>query len=99
MDITRLRVLATEILKAINYINLSYMKNIFIRKANAKVHQNNIEIRYHKTTSYGDESLNVLGPKKWNHTPSNIQFETFLIKFRNILIHGLALNINVSLVE
>ena len=100
MKIERLlRVLATEILKTINYINPSYMKNIFISKANAKVHQNDIEVRYHKAISYGDESLNTLGPKKWNHHPSNIQFETFLIKFRNILIHGLDLNVNVSLVE
>ena len=100
MKIERLlRVLATEILKTINCINPSYMKNIFISKANAKVHQNDIEVRYHKAISYGDESLNILGPKKWNHHPSNIQLETFLIKFRNILIHGLDLNVNVSLVE
>ena len=50
MEIERLRVLATEILKTISYINPSYMKNIFISKANAKVHQNDIEVRYHKTT-------------------------------------------------
>ena len=50
MEIERMRVLATEILKSINYINPSYMKNIFISKANAKVHQNDIEVRYHKTT-------------------------------------------------
>ena len=99
MKIERLRVLATEILKTINYINPSYMKNIFISKANVKVHQNDIEVRYHKTTSYGDESLNILSPKKRNHHPSNIQFETFLTKFRNMLIHGLDLHVNVSLVE
>ena len=75
------------------------MKNIYITKANAKVYQNDTEFRHHKTTSYGDESLNILGPKKWDHHLSNIQFETFLIKFRNILIHGLDLNVNVSLVE
>ena len=75
------------------------MKNIYITKANAKVYQNDTEFRYHKTTSYGDESLNILGPKKWNHDLSNIQFKTFLIKFRNKLIHGLDLNVNVSLVE
>ena len=63
MEIERLRVLATEILKTINYINPSYMKNIFISKANAKVHQNDIEVRYHKAINYGDESLNILGPK------------------------------------
>ena len=75
------------------------MKNIYIPKANAKVYQNDTEFMYHKTTSYGDESLNILCPNKWNHHLSNIQFETFLIKFRNILIHGLDLNVNVSLVE
>ena len=75
------------------------MKNIYIPKANAKVYQNDTEFMYHKNTSYGHESLNILCPKKWNHHLSNIQFETFLIKFRNILIHGLDLNVNVSLVE
>ena len=99
MKIEKLRVLATEILEAINYINPSYIKNIFIPKADAKVHQNDTEFRYHKTTSYWSESLNILGPKKWNHHISNIQFETFLIKFRNILIHGLDLNVNVLSVE
>ena len=67
MKIEKLRVLATEILKKINYINPSYIKNICIPKANAKVHQNDTEFRYHKTTSYEGESLNILGPKKWNH--------------------------------
>ena len=99
MKIEKLRVLAAEILETINYINPSYIKNIFIPKADAKVHQNDTEFRYHKTTSYEGESLNILGPKKWNHHLSNIHFETFLIKFRNILIHGLDLNVNVSLVE
>ena len=44
MKIERLRVLATEVLKTINYINPSYMRNIFISKANVKVHQNDIEV-------------------------------------------------------
>ena len=75
------------------------MKNIFTYKANDKVHQNDIEVRYHKTTSYGDESLHISVPKKRNDHPSNIQVKTFLIKFWNILINGLDLNINVSLAE
>ena len=81
MEIKRLRVLPTEIFKTINYINPSYMKNIFISKANAKVRPNDIEVRYHKTTSYGGESLNTLGLKIWHHHPSNIKSETSLITF------------------
>ena len=51
METERLWVLATEILKTITYINPSYMKNIYITKANAKVYQNDTEFRHHKTTS------------------------------------------------
>ena len=37
------------------------MKKIFPSKANAKVHPSYIVVRYHKSTSYGDKSLKVLG--------------------------------------
>ena len=53
MEIERLRVLATEILKIINYINPSYMKNIFISKANAKVQQNDIKLGIIKLLATG----------------------------------------------
>ena len=55
-------------MKTITYINPSYMKNIYIPKANAKVYQNDTEFMYHKNTSYGHESLNILCPK--NGSPS-----------------------------
>ena len=56
-------VLVTEIFKTINNINPSYMKNMLTSKANAKVRPIDIEVRYYKTTSYGDKSLNILGPE------------------------------------
>ena len=57
------------------------MQNISVLKGNTKFCPNDIEVRYHKTTSYGDESLNILGAKIWNHRPSNIQSKTSLITF------------------
>ena len=57
------------------------MQNISVLKGNTKFCPNDIEVRYHKTTSYGDESLNILGAKIWNHCPSNIQSKTSLITF------------------
>ena len=53
---------------------------MFISKANVKFHPNDVEVSYHKTISYSDEVLNMLGQKIWNHCPSNIQFKTFFIK-------------------
>ena len=50
-------VLVTDIFKTINDINPSYMKSIFFYKANAKVHPNDIEVRYYETTSYGNKSF------------------------------------------
>ena len=83
MEIKRLWVLVTKIFKTINDINSSYMKNIFVFKANAKVRPSHIEVRYQKSFSYDDENLNILGPKIWNHHPSNIQSET---KFEEYII-------------
>ena len=39
------------------------MKNLFISKANTKVHPNDIIVRHHKFTSYGDKSLQVFRPR------------------------------------
>ena len=75
------------------------MQNISVLKGNTKFCPNDIEVRYHKTTSYGDESLNILGAKIWNHRPSNIQSKTSLITFEDLLTHGLDLNVNVAYVE
>ena len=46
---------------------------------------NDIEGRYQKSTSYSDESLNILGPKRWSYHPANIQSETSLIKFEEYI--------------
>ena len=49
MKIKRLRTLATETFKTINNINLSYMKNIFTPKINAKIRPHDIIVRHHNT--------------------------------------------------
>ena len=56
----------------------------FNSRANAKFCQNDIEVRYHKTTSYGKKSLNVLGSKIWTHLPSNLKMWNILHKVREI---------------
>ena len=55
IEIKRLQVSVTEIFKTRNEIDPSYMQNILIAKPNNKFCPNDIEVRYHKTTSYNDE--------------------------------------------
>ena len=81
MEIKKLRTLATEIFKTIN-INLSYMKNIFTPKTNAKIRPHDIIVRYHNTAIYVDKRLTALGTKIWNKLPTNIKSLTSTTKFK-----------------
>ena len=55
MEIKRLQTLATEILKTINNISPSYIKNIFIAKTNTKIQPHDIIVRHHNTATYSDK--------------------------------------------
>ena len=46
METKRLRTLATEIFKAINNVNASYMKNISKPETNAKIRPHDIIVRH-----------------------------------------------------
>ena len=81
MEIKKLRTLATEIFKTIN-INLSYTKNIFTPKTNAKIRPHDIIVRYHNTAIYVDKRLTALGTKIWNKLPTNIKSLTSITKFK-----------------
>lgn len=59
------------------------MKNVFTFKTNAKVHPNDIVVRYHKTSKYDDTGLKVL-----YQIPINIKSEISLLRFRNKLIQA-----------
>ena len=73
MEIKRLRTLATEIFKAINNINPSYMKNILTPKTNAKIRPHDIIVRHHNTATYGDKSLTDLRSEIWKKLPTNVK--------------------------
>ena len=73
MEIKRLQTLATEIFKAINNINPSYMKNILTPKTNAKIRPHDIIVRHHNTATYGDKSLTDLRSEIWKKLPTNVK--------------------------
>ena len=80
MKIKRLRTLATEIFKAINSINHSYMRNIFTRKR-----PRSITVRHHNTATDGDKCLTPLGPKIWNKLSTNIKALTSITMFKEYI--------------
>ena len=82
MQIKRIKQLAIEIFKTVNNLNPDFMKNIFTSKQNARVRPHDLLTRSHKTVTYGDKSLKILGPKIWNALPTEIKCETSLSKFK-----------------
>ena len=74
--------LAIEIFKTVNNLNPDFMKNIFTSKQNPWVRPYDLLVRGHKTVTYDDKSLKILGPKIWNALPTEIKRDTSLIKFK-----------------
>ena len=66
MEIERLHALATDIFKAINIIQPSFMKDIFTPKRDPKIRPIDILVKHHKPSKYGEKRLIALGLKIWN---------------------------------
>ena len=79
--------LALEIYKTLNDLNPSYMKEIFHlndRRENSR-RPNNILIPKIKAYTYGENSLNFVGPKIWNSLPENVKGAKSLFCFKKLL--------------
>ena len=66
MNVKNMRILANEIFRTINNINLSFISDNFTCKVNPKVRPNNLFVTSCKTTKYGTKGLTTLGPQIWN---------------------------------
>ena len=62
--------MSIEIFKTVSNLNPDFMKNIFASKQIAQTSTQFILTRSHKTVTYGDRSLKILGPKIWNALPT-----------------------------
>ena len=65
-------------------VTMKHMKNIFTSKQDARVLPHDLLVRSHKTVTYGDKSLKILGPKTWNALPTEIKHEASLSKFKDV---------------
>ena len=85
MDVKRLRNLALEIFKTLNYLNPECMKEIFYEATNLTHRPFDITVDQNNTTKYGNKSLTSLGPHFWNSLPKQIKEETDYNKFKNYI--------------
>ena len=85
MQIKRIKQLAIEIFKTVNNLDPDFIKNICTSKQNAPVRPHDLLTRSHKTVTYSDKILKILGPKIWNALPTEIKCETSLNKFKKFV--------------
>ena len=89
MNIYRLRILCTEIYKAINNISPVYMSDIFKLKVQLRSPRNNqkqnIIIPKQNQINFGTNSLKSLGTKVWNTLPIHIKTADNLESFKSLI--------------
>ena len=76
IEIKRLKVLAIEIFKTVNNLNLNYIKDIFTPKLHPKLRPNDILVKHHNTITYHTKNLKTLVPKICNQLLEDIKSET-----------------------
>ena len=79
------RDLATEIFKTINKLNPPFLKKMFKIKVSPRAWQNDVIVKTHNTTTYGDKALAVLGPRIWTSLPENVKSESSYKRFEEYI--------------
>ena len=81
MKIKRIKTLAIEVF---NELNPNFMKTIFTSKANSTVQPFDFLVKNSQYWKYCSKSLMVLGPKKWNALPENVEKRNILHQIEGI---------------
>ena len=85
IQLRKLRFLAIEIFKTINNLNPTFMKEIFTLNTSRDVSRNKLVVKTQKSKGYGTDTLRSLGPKIWNHMPSDIKNSENLDIFKTLI--------------
>ena len=76
LTLTRLRVIAIEVYKALKGHSPTYLKNLFIKRSPELPSiraENTLQLPRRRSVCYGTYSLSYEGAKVWNHLPNNIR--------------------------
>ena len=81
MEVRTLRVMALEILRGVNDLNPSFMKNLFNKRNNIIRRKRNLIIHKRNSVTFGRNSLRCLRPHICNTLPEIIKEVTSFEKF------------------
>ena len=85
--ISRLRMLVTEVFKALNDMSPNYMKSMFVKKEVMLNQRNNnilVQPKYN-TVTYGFNSIRYQGSKLWNSLPNEMKCLDGIAQFRRMV--------------
>ena len=86
MSIDRIRTLCVEIYKALNELNPSFMKNIFMVKETNRLTRQQYKLNLNTPScnqmTFDYKSLRIFGPKIWNKFPYHIKSSENLKSFK-----------------
>ena len=85
VEIRKLSFLAIEIFKTINNLNPSFMKEVFTLNTSRDASRNKLLVKTQNTNKYGTNALRSLGPKIWNHLPTEIKNSDNLNTFKILI--------------
>ena len=72
LHVGRIKTIATEIHKTLHSLNPSHIREIFKENSTGRRQfpsKYNLTVQRYNTVTFGRNSLRILGPKIWNHSP------------------------------
>ena len=96
MEVRQLRVLALEVSRSVNKLNLVYMQSLFEKNVNSKRFKDDLKVPIRNSTAFGDKSVRVLEPHIWNMLPAELKKETSYGKFKTQINNRFGAKCNCS---
>ena len=97
MEVRRLRVLALEVSRSVNKLNLVYMQSLFEKNVNSKRYKDDLKVPIRNSVTFGDKSVRVFGPHIWNKLPAELKEKHHTKNLKHKLTTGLDLNVSAAL--
>ena len=76
MEVRRLWVLALEVFRSVNKLNLLYRQSLLEKNLNSKRYKDDLKVPNRNSVTFGDKSVRVLGLRIYNILPAELKRKT-----------------------
>ena len=76
MEVRRLWVLALEVFRSVNKLNLLYRQSLLEKNLNSKRYKDDLKVPIRNSVTFGDKSVRVLGLRIYNILPAELKRKT-----------------------